>query len=116
MVQEVEAVIEEMETLELHIDQNSLPVLINMYVNQGLSERAKFLFDKCQSIGRLSSGTYAAIIDVYAEKGLWAEAEAVFYSKSGSFGPKREVLEYNVMIKAYVRPSSMTKLSYSSRA
>ncbi|KAL2469180.1 Pentatricopeptide repeat-containing protein [Forsythia ovata] len=101
MLQEVEAVIEEMETLEMHIDQNSLPVLINMYVNQGLSERAKFLFDKCQSIGRLSSGTYAAIIDVYAEKGLWAEAEAVFYSKSGSFGQKREVLEYNVMIKAY---------------
>ncbi|CAA3007091.1 pentatricopeptide repeat-containing protein At1g73710 [Olea europaea var. sylvestris] len=101
MVPEVEAVIEEMENLEMLIDQNSLPVLIKMYVKEGLSGRANFLFEKCQANGWLSSRTYAAIIDVYAEKGLWAEAEAVFYSKRGVYGQKWEVLEYNVMIKAY---------------
>ncbi|CAI9768974.1 unnamed protein product [Fraxinus pennsylvanica] len=79
MVQEVEAVIEEMETSKMHIDTIKI---LSLYLS-------------------LSSRTYAAIVDVYAKKGLWPEAEIVFYSKRGSFGQKREVLEYNVMIKTY---------------
>ena len=44
----------------------------------------------------LSSKTFVAVIDAYAQKGLWSEAEHVF----GSEGEK-DVTEYNFMIKAY---------------
>ncbi|KAL3509455.1 hypothetical protein ACH5RR_028856 [Cinchona calisaya] len=101
MVQEVETVIEEMEKSGVHIDEHSLPVVMKMYVDQGFNEMANVLFEKCLLNVRLSSRSYAAIMDVYAEKGLWAEAEAVFFSKRDIYGQKKEVLEYNVMIKAY---------------
>ncbi|KAL0328106.1 UNVERIFIED_CONTAM: Pentatricopeptide repeat-containing protein [Sesamum calycinum] len=101
MVEEVEVVIQEMEKLEKRIDESSLPLLAKMYVTAGLSERAKLLVEKLQSYGGFSSQTYAAIIDVYAEKGLWAEAEALFYSNRDACEKKKYVLEYNVMIKAY---------------
>ncbi|KAL3848888.1 hypothetical protein ACJIZ3_010770 [Penstemon smallii] len=101
MVQEVEAVIEEIEKLEMRIHENSLPVITKMYVDQGSIEQAKYLVDKSLSCRGLSSKTFSAIIDVYAEKGLWAEAEALFYTKRDGFEQKKEVLEYNVMIKAY---------------
>nr|XP_027127413.1 pentatricopeptide repeat-containing protein At1g73710-like [Coffea arabica] len=101
MVQEVEAVIEEMEKSGKHIDDHSLPVVMKMYVDEGLNEMANALFEKGQLTGRLTSRSYAAIMDVYAEKGLLAEAEAVFFSKRDISGQKKEVLEYNVMIKAY---------------
>ncbi|KAG8364662.1 hypothetical protein BUALT_Bualt18G0021600 [Buddleja alternifolia] len=101
MVEEVEAVIQEMEKLKKRIHESSLPVLTQMYVNEGLSERARFLIEMSQSCGGFSSKTNAAIIDVYAEKGLWAEAEGLFYTNRDGCGHKKEVLEYNVMIKAY---------------
>lgn len=101
MIQEVETVIEEMEKSGMHIDEHSLPVVMKMYVDQGLNETANLLFEKCCLTARLSSRSYAAIMDVYADKGLWAEAEALFFSKRDIFGQKKEVLEYNVMIKAY---------------
>ncbi|CAA0817940.1 Pentatricopeptide repeat-containing protein [Striga hermonthica] len=98
MVQDVDGVIQEMEKMGKSIDESSLPVLINMYVGAGLREKAKALVEKCKSYGvQFSSKVYAAIIDVYADKGLWAEAEALFYSKC----QHKDVLEYNVMIKAY---------------
>ncbi|KAI3728757.1 hypothetical protein L6452_17399 [Arctium lappa] len=100
MVHEVETVIKEMEKSGLCIDKQSLPVIVKMYVDEGLSERAKFLFEKCQKNGGLSSKTYAAIIDAYAQKGLWAEAEYVFGCERSSIGQK-DIVEYNVMIKAY---------------
>ncbi|KAL0320186.1 UNVERIFIED_CONTAM: Pentatricopeptide repeat-containing protein [Sesamum radiatum] len=68
MVEEVEVVIQEMEKLEKRIDESSLPLLAKMYVIAGLSERAKLLVEKLQSYGGFSSQTYAAMIDVYAEK------------------------------------------------
>lgn len=101
MVQEVDTVIEEMEESGIHVDEHSLPVVMKMFVNKGLNEQANVLFKKCRSTGKLSSRTYAAIIDLYAEKGLWAEAESVFLSKRDSLGQIKEVVEYNVMIKAY---------------
>ncbi|KAJ4729872.1 Pentatricopeptide repeat-containing protein [Melia azedarach] len=101
MVQEVETVINEMEKSGLQIDGHSVPGVMKVYVNKGLLHQAQLLFKKCQLDGGLSSKTRAAIIDVYAEKGLWAEAEAVFYSKRESLGQKKDVVEYNVMIKAY---------------
>ncbi|XP_073308041.1 pentatricopeptide repeat-containing protein At1g73710 [Primulina huaijiensis] len=100
MVQEVEAVIEEMENSKMHINEHSVPILAKMYVNEGLTERATFVVEKSELYGWLSSRTYAAIMDVYAEKGLWGEAEALFYAIRDG-GKQKEVLEYNVMMKAY---------------
>ncbi|KDP24178.1 hypothetical protein JCGZ_25835 [Jatropha curcas] len=101
MVKEVETIIEEMDKSSQRIDEHSLPGIMKMYINQGLLDRAKKLLDKCQLDGGFSPKTFAAIIDAYAEMGLWAEAESVFYGKRALVGQKRDILEYNVMIKAY---------------
>ncbi|CAN8239680.1 unnamed protein product [Cochlearia groenlandica] len=101
MIREVEAVIAEMDRNSIRIDEHSVPVIMEMYVNEGLIGQAKTLFDRFQMDCVLSSTTLAAVIDVYAEKGLWVEAEAVFYGKRNMTGQRNDVLEYNVMIKAY---------------
>ncbi|KAJ9171000.1 hypothetical protein P3X46_019055 [Hevea brasiliensis] len=101
MVKEAEAIIDEMDKSSQHIDEHSLPGIMKMYINKGLLDRAKSLFDKCQLEGGLSSSTRAAILDAYAEKGLWTEAEAVFHRMRALAGQRRDILEYNVMIKAY---------------
>ena len=101
MVQDVEAVLLEMERSGLHVDEHSLPGVIKMYINEDLLPQAKSFFEKSQSSGEMSSKTRAAIIDALAEKGLWAEAETVFFGKRDLAGQKKDVLEYNVMIKAY---------------
>ncbi|GJW16736.1 pentatricopeptide repeat-containing protein [Tanacetum coccineum] len=96
MVLEVETVIKEIERSGLCIDNQSVPLIVKMYVDEGLIDRAKLLFGKCQKNGGLSSKTYAAVIDAYAQKGLWSEAEYVFGCER-----EKDVTEYNVMIKAY---------------
>lgn len=101
MVQEAEAVLKEMDKYGKHIDEQSLPVLMKMYVNEGLLDQAKTLFDKFHMNRELSSKSCAAVMDAYAEKGLWMEAEDVFYRNIGVEGRKNDVIEYNVMIKAY---------------
>ncbi|XP_059312745.1 pentatricopeptide repeat-containing protein At1g73710 [Lycium ferocissimum] len=101
MILEVENVISEIESLGMYIDEHSLPVIMRMYVNEGLIDRAKAIFEKCQLNGGFSSPAYAAIIDVYADKGLWVEAEDVFFGKRDKFIQKKAIVEYNVMIKAY---------------
>ncbi|KAK8564060.1 hypothetical protein V6N13_005729 [Hibiscus sabdariffa] len=101
MVQEVETVIEEMEKSGIQIDEQSLPVLMKMYIDEGLLDQAKTLFEKFLLGYELSSKTSAAIIDAYAEKGLLTEAEAIFYGKRDYPRQKRGIVEYNVMIKAY---------------
>ncbi|KAK6282020.1 hypothetical protein POUND7_015845 [Theobroma cacao] len=101
MVQEVETVIEEMNKFGIHIDEQSLPVLMKMYIATGLLDQAKNLFEKFLSNCELSSKTRAAIIDAYAENGLCAEAEAVFYGKRDLPRQKKGIVEYNVMVKAY---------------
>ncbi|PON80585.1 Tetratricopeptide-like helical domain containing protein [Parasponia andersonii] len=101
MVQDVETVIEYMETSGVQIDEHSVPGVINMYVENGMLDQAKSFFEKCHKDGGYSSKTYAAIIDAYAEKGLWVEAEEVFFRKRDAVGRKWSVIEYNVMIKAY---------------
>ncbi|OVA13190.1 Pentatricopeptide repeat [Macleaya cordata] len=100
-VSEVEAVIEEMEKFSIHIDQHSLPVVIRMYIGERLLDKTKILLEKCQLDGGISSKTYAAIIDAYADNGLSTDAEAVFYRKRDLVADKKDVVEYNVMIKAY---------------
>ncbi|KAG6390925.1 hypothetical protein SASPL_148670 [Salvia splendens] len=101
MVEEVEFVIQEIERFGKCVDQSSLPLLAKMYVGVRMNERVKLLIERVKSRGGFSSRIYAALLDVYAENGLWAEAEALFYGERDGFGQKRDVLEYNVMIKAY---------------
>ncbi|XP_058084098.1 pentatricopeptide repeat-containing protein At1g73710 [Magnolia sinica] len=99
-VPEVEDIIKEMEKSGLCVDEQSLPVVMKMYVKEGLLDQAMIFLEKHCTGRRISSKTYAAIIDSYAEMGLWAEAEAVFFEKS-DLGHKKDVTEHNVMIKAY---------------
>ncbi|CAI9092763.1 OLC1v1028092C2 [Oldenlandia corymbosa var. corymbosa] len=101
MVQEVEAVLKEMEKLRKYIDDRSLAFVMKMYVDEGSNEKANLLLKQFQLRNTLSSRSCAAVMDVYAEKGLWAEAEAIFLRKMDIFGQKKEVVEYNVLIKAY---------------
>lgn len=101
MVQEVEVIIGKIDKSSVCIDELSLPVVMKMYINDGLLDRANTLFEKYQLRGRVSSKTRAAIIDSYADKGLWAEAEAVFSGKRDLVGQKKDIVEYNVMLKAY---------------
>lgn len=101
MVRDVEIVIEDMEKSGVRIDEHSVPGLVKMYVDNGLLDHAKLFVEKCQKDGGFLSKTYVAIIDVYAEKGLWVEAEAVFFGKRDLVGKKWNVMEYNVMVKAY---------------
>lgn len=101
MVHEAEDVIREIERCNKHMDEHSVPGIVKMYVNEGLLERARTFLDKCLVDGGLSSKTHAAIMDVYAGKGMWAEAEDIFYARRESKGAKIDVLEYNVLIKAY---------------
>lgn len=103
MVSVAESVIEDMMRFGTRIDEHSLPVVIKMYVGQGLLDKAKAMCEKFQLNGNMQSKTRAAVIDVYANRGLWNEAESVFYWKRESSNVKRDVLEYNVMIKAYGR-------------
>ncbi|XP_071702591.1 pentatricopeptide repeat-containing protein At1g73710 [Rutidosis leptorrhynchoides] len=96
MVREVENVIREIDESGLYIDRQSVPLVVKMYLDKGLTELANLLFEKCRKNGQLSSKTYAAVIDAYAQKGLWAEAEYVFGCER-----EKDIVEYNVMIKAY---------------
>ncbi|KAG6500471.1 hypothetical protein ZIOFF_040316 [Zingiber officinale] len=108
MVREVEDVINKIIESGEFVDEQSFPVVVKMYINQGmLSETSMFLEKHCGS-SSISSKNYAAIMDVYAEKGLWEEAEGVFYRKRG-VGNKKEVVEYNVLIKAYGRGKQYDK-------
>ncbi|KAI3971961.1 hypothetical protein MKX01_030162 [Papaver californicum] len=77
-ITEVEAVMEEMEKFGIRIDQQSIPVVIKMYVGERLLDKAKILLEKCQLAGGISSRTYAAIIDAYADNGLSTEADALY--------------------------------------
>ncbi|KAM1059222.1 hypothetical protein EV2_024688 [Malus domestica] len=100
MVREVETVIQDMEKSGVRVNEHSVPGVIKMYIAEGKLDRAKLFYKKCQLNGELSSKTCAAIIDAYAEKGFWTKAEAVFYRKKDLVRQKKDVMEYNVMIKA----------------
>ncbi|XP_048137797.1 pentatricopeptide repeat-containing protein At1g73710 isoform X3 [Rhodamnia argentea] len=106
MVEEVMSVIEQIRKSGSNIDEHSLPDIVKMYVNKGLLDSAEVLLESFQNDRELLPKTRAAIMDAYADKGFWAEAECVFLMKS--IGQKKDVLEYNVMIKAYgVKPNEV---------
>ncbi|KAM7274741.1 hypothetical protein ACFE04_016607 [Oxalis oulophora] len=100
MIEEVVSVIKGMENSGLRVNEHSVPVVMKMYINKGLLDEANDFYEHCQFDMGFSSKTRAAIIDAYAEKAFWAEAESVFYGKPDST-EKKDVVEYNVMIKAY---------------
>ncbi|KAK1308272.1 Pentatricopeptide repeat-containing protein [Acorus calamus] len=102
LVREVDKMINRMERFGVVIDEQSLPVVVKLYVDEGMIEKANGFYEKhCVRVGGISPINYAAIIDVYAEKGLWEEAEAVFLGKGDAIGREKHVEEYNVLIKAY---------------
>ncbi|XP_027340675.1 pentatricopeptide repeat-containing protein At1g73710 [Abrus precatorius] len=101
MVEVAETVIDEMEKSFVSVDEHSLPGIVAMYINEGALDKANDLVQKFQMNGELSSNICAAIMDAFAENGLWAEAENLFHRERDLSGKKRDVIEYNVMIKAY---------------
>ncbi|XP_057442035.1 pentatricopeptide repeat-containing protein At1g73710 isoform X2 [Lotus japonicus] len=101
MVQAVEALIDEMDKSSVSVDVHSLPGIVKMYINEGALDKANDMLRKFQLNREPSSIICAAIMDAFAEKGLWAEAENVFYRERDMAGQSRDILEYNVMIKAY---------------
>ncbi|XP_072985991.1 pentatricopeptide repeat-containing protein At1g73710 [Typha latifolia] len=108
MVQELQDMIEEMMKLGASVDEQSVPVVMKMYIDLGLLDEANIFFEKHCSGGGISSKNYAAIIDAYAEKGLWELAEDVFHGER-EIGHKKDIVEYNVMIKAYGRAKQYDK-------
>ncbi|TKY49326.1 Pentatricopeptide repeat-containing protein [Spatholobus suberectus] len=103
MVRDVEDLIDEMERGFVCVDEHSVPGIVEMYVGEGDVDKANDLLKKFRRNGELSSSIRAAVMDAFAEKGLWEEAEDVFYGERDLAGRKRDVLEFNVMIKAYGR-------------
>ncbi|PKI32055.1 pentatricopeptide repeat-containing protein At1g73710 isoform X1 [Punica granatum] len=101
MVREVDEVIEEVQKSGFQIDEHSLPMVVKMYVDSKLLSKAKSLLESFQNNCTISSKNRAAIMDVYAEKGLWADAESLFFAKRNIVEQQKDILEYNVMIKAY---------------
>jgi pentatricopeptide repeat protein len=73
-----------------------------MYVNEGDLEKANDCLQKFQMNREPSSQICATIMDVFAEKGFWAEAESMLYRKRDMAQlQNRDIIEFNVMIKAY---------------
>ncbi|OIW13897.1 hypothetical protein TanjilG_31786 [Lupinus angustifolius] len=102
MVQAVENLLNEMEKSHVSVDEHSLPGIVKMYLNEEAFDKANDFLQKFQLNREPSSTICAAIIDVFAEKGLLAQAENIFYRERNTAGKTRDdVVEYNVMIKAY---------------
>ncbi|KAF0908632.1 hypothetical protein E2562_026850 [Oryza meyeriana var. granulata] len=99
MIYEAEDVIEGIMRSGTCVPEQSLPIVMKMYIDQGLLDKANAFFERHCRGEELSSKTFAAIMDAFAERGLWEEAEHIFYSHRGVKG--RDIVEYNVMVKTY---------------
>jgi len=110
MVREAEDVIEGTLNSGGSVHEQSLPVVIKMYVDLGLLDEANTFFERhCRGKG-VSSKYFAAMIDAFAVKGLWEEAEHIFLSRGGD-GNNKDIIEYNVMVKAYGRAKQYDRVS-----
>jgi pentatricopeptide repeat protein len=99
MLHDVEDVIEGIVNSGSLVPEQSLPVVMKMYVDLGFLDEANAFFERhCRGKG-VSPKNIAAIMDAFAEKGLWEEAQHVFYSERGD--GNKDIVEYNVMVKAY---------------
>uniref|UniRef100_J3MKR7 Caspase family p20 domain-containing protein n=1 Tax=Oryza brachyantha TaxID=4533 RepID=J3MKR7_ORYBR len=99
MVHEAEGVIEGIIRSGDCVPEQSLPAVMKMYIDRGLLDKANAFFNRHCRGEEVSSKAFAAIMDAFAERGLWEEAEYVFYSDRGV--RRRDIVEYNVMVKAY---------------
>ncbi|CAL5062833.1 unnamed protein product [Urochloa decumbens] len=110
MVREAEYMIEGILNSGGSVHEQSLPVVMKMYVDLGLLDKANSFFERhCKGKG-VSSKNFAAIIDVFAVKGLWEEAEHIFFSRRGD-GNNKDIVEYNVMVKAYGQAKQYDRVS-----
>ncbi|KAL5198475.1 hypothetical protein ABZP36_001987 [Zizania latifolia] len=109
MVHEVEDLIEAIMMSGTCVHEQSLPVIMKMYIDQGLLDKANTFFERHCRGEEVSSKTFAAIIDAFAERGLWEEAEHVFYSHREV--RSKDIVEYNVMIKAHGSAKRYDKVS-----
>ncbi|KAL5102117.1 hypothetical protein RYX36_006444 [Vicia faba] len=100
MVQAVESVIDDMEKSSVSVE-HSLPAIVKMYISEGDLDKANDLLQKFQMTREPSSVICAAIIDAFGESGFLAEAETMFYRPRHMARQARDILEFNVMIKAY---------------
>ncbi|ONK61336.1 uncharacterized protein A4U43_C08F28810 [Asparagus officinalis] len=100
MVHDAENVIADIMAMGGNIDEQCLPVIIKMYIDEGLLSEASIFFEKYCFGREISSKNYAALMDAYAEKGCWKEAEDVFYAEM-TRERNKDIIEYNVMLKAY---------------
>lgn len=100
MVQEVEDLIGEMEKAFVSVDGHCVLGIVEMYVGEGDIDKVFDLLKKFQMNGEMSSSICAAVMDVFAEKGLSEEAEDVFYKERNLAGWKKDVLECNFMIQS----------------
>ncbi|CAN6168038.1 unnamed protein product [Urochloa humidicola] len=110
MVREAEDVIEGILNSGGSVHEQSLPVVMKMYVDLGLLDKANTFFERhCKGKG-VSSKNFAAMINVFAVKGLWEEAEHIFFSRRGD-GNNKDIVEYNVMVKAYGQAKQYDRVS-----
>ncbi|KAM3212735.1 hypothetical protein ACQJBY_065657 [Aegilops geniculata] len=100
LVREAEDVIEGIIKSDTSIHEQSMPVVMKMYIDQGLLDKANAFFERHCRGEEVSSKNFAAIMDAFADRCLWEEAEHIFHCDRG-IGGKREIVEYNVMVKAY---------------
>ncbi|KAK1680572.1 hypothetical protein QYE76_041420 [Lolium multiflorum] len=100
MVHEAEDVIQGIIKSATGVHEQSIPLVMKMYIDQGLLDKANAFFQRHCRGAQVSSRNYAAIMDAYADKCLWEEAEHIFHCDRGA-GGKRDIVEYNVMVKAY---------------
>ncbi|PWZ15464.1 Pentatricopeptide repeat-containing protein [Zea mays] len=110
MVHKAEDVIEGILNSGSFVHEQSLPIVMKMYVDLGLLDEAIAFFEKhCRGKG-VSSKNFSAIMDVFAGRGLWEEAEHIFCSERGD-GNEKDIVEYNVMIKAYGQAKQYDRVS-----
>jgi pentatricopeptide repeat protein len=110
MAHEVEDLIEGILSSGCSVHEQSLPIVMKMYVDLGLLDEAIAFFERhCRGKG-ISSKNFSAIMDAFAEKGLWEEAEHIFCSERG-VGNEKDIVEYNVMIKAYGQAKQYDRVS-----
>ncbi|KAJ1290858.1 hypothetical protein BS78_02G275100 [Paspalum vaginatum] len=109
MAREAEDVIEAILDSGSFVPEQSMPVIMKMYVDIGMLNEANTFFERhCRGKG-VSSKNFAAIMDAFAEKGLWEEAEHIFCSERGL--ENKDIVEYNVLVKAYGRAKQYDRVS-----
>ncbi|KAI5077818.1 hypothetical protein GOP47_0007642 [Adiantum capillus-veneris] len=100
LVAEVENLIEEMEKKGFPLNETIMVHLTQMYIAAGNDAKASHYFDRLKLCVGLDDNHFLPLIDAYAERGSWKEAENIFFC-AANMGLTRCTSLYNVMIKAY---------------